>query len=128
MQDNEIIVKNWIDKSDEALIAAEKNLEIELLSTSQNRLYYAIFYIVSALAKKNNFVTAKHNQLLGWFNKEFVKSQKIDVENSRIYTKSFEFRQKNDYTFEFKPNKEKLKKDLELAKEFILKIKQLLEI
>lgn len=128
MQDNGIIIENWTYKSDEALIAAEKTLEVDLLSTAQNRLYYAIFYIVSALAKKHGFVTAKHSQLLGWFNKEFVKTQKLGTEISRIYTKSYEFRQKNDYTFEFKPNKEKLQEDLELAKNFISKIKQLLDI
>ena len=39
-----------------------------------NRLYYAMFYAVLALALYENFQTSKHAQLLVWFNKHFVKT------------------------------------------------------
>lgn len=48
-----------------------------MLSTALNRLYYAIFYAVAALAQKFNFITSKHSQLLGWFNREFIKTGKL---------------------------------------------------
>lgn len=38
-----------------------------------NRIYYGMFYMVTALAIKNKFETSKHQQLLGWFNKTFIK-------------------------------------------------------
>lgn len=107
MQDK-IIVKNWIFKSDEALNEAKINVDTNCLQSAQNRLYYAIFYAVSALAKSSGFITSKHSQLLGWFNKEFVKTGIIPKEIAKIYVETYEFRQKSDYTFSFKPNIEKI--------------------
>jgi len=35
-----------------------------MLFNAENRIYYAIYYIVSALAIKNDYSTSKHSQLL----------------------------------------------------------------
>ena len=40
-----------------------------------NRIYYGLYYAVTALAIKHRFETSKHLQLIGWFNKEFIASQ-----------------------------------------------------
>ena len=123
MQDK-IVVENWLLKSEEALQEAEVNIKTNCLQSAQNRLYYAIFYSVSALAKSKGFITSKHSQLLGWFNKEYVKAGLFSKENAKIYVETFEFRQKSDYTFSFKPNIEKLNQSLIEVKEFITEIKK----
>lgn len=123
-EDNEILVENWMYKAKEALVATEKTIAIDELSAAQNRLYYAAFYAVSALAQKNNFATAKHSQLKGWFSREFIKTGKIDGKFGKFYYKLFEFRQKSDYTFTFKPQKNDLITRLELLKEFITEIEK----
>ena len=61
---NKILVKNWLKKSVTALKDTKKNIEIKSYETAQNRLYYAIFYAVSALAKSENFITSKHSQII----------------------------------------------------------------
>ena len=119
MQDKTILINNWLEKAKEVLKSTEKNIKINELYTAQNRLYYAVFYAVSALAQKNNFATSKHSQLKGWFNREFVKTEKINSEYGELYFDLFEARQKSDYTFNFKPNKENLISDLGKVKEFI---------
>ena len=124
MHDNEILVGNWIVKSRETLQSAEKNIEINELATAQNRLYYAVFYAVSALAQKNNFATSKHSQLKGWFSREFIKTNRLDKKYGKLYFKLFESRQKSDYTFTYKPNEENLLINLGLAKEFIEEIEK----
>lgn len=125
MQDK-IIIKNWLLKSEEALNEAEVNIEMNCLQSAQNRLYYSIFYAVSALAKSKNFVTSKHSQLLGWFNREYVKTELFPKEIAKIYVETYEFRQKSDYTFSFKPIVEKLKFSLNEALIFINEIKKIL--
>jgi uncharacterized protein (UPF0332 family) len=45
-----------------------------------NRLYYAMFYSVSALCLANDFSTSSHTQLRGYFNRVFVKTGRIAVE------------------------------------------------
>jgi uncharacterized protein len=125
MQDK-IIIKNWLLKSKEALNEAEINIQMNCLQSAQNRLYYAIFYSVSALAKSKNFITSKHSQLLGWFNKEYVKTELISKEIAKIYVEMYEFRQKSDYTFSFKPRVEKLKVNFNETKFFIDNIKKII--
>lgn len=112
------IIANWLYKSDEAMSSAEQNLNLSL-STSQNRIYYAIFYAVNALARKHDFTTSKHAQLLGWFNKNFVRTGRIDTKVAKVYAESYEYRQKSDYTFAFTPKKEILEINIIEVKQFI---------
>lgn len=127
MQDKLILVNNWLTKSEEALKSTEKNIKINELYTAQNRLYYALFYATSALAQKNGFATSKHSQLKGWFNREYIKTNKFSQEYGELYFDLFEARQKSDYTFNFKPNTETLISDLEKVKEFMELIRKEIE-
>jgi uncharacterized protein (UPF0332 family) len=126
MENKLILIKNWLDKAEQALKAAQDNINLNNLETAQNRIYYSIFYAVSALSKSKDFVTSKHHQLLGWFNREFVKQGTIKKEIAQIYSDSFEFRQKTDYTISFIPEKEKIEQMLEEAKIFIDEIKKII--
>ena len=93
-----ILIQNNLEKSDEAINAAIVLLSNKLSSSALNRIYYAIFYTVSALAEKHDFCTSKHITLMKWFNKKFVYEMKtIDEDMFIIYKKAFKFRQKNDY-------------------------------
>ena len=123
---NKVIIDNWLLKSDEAYKESEINIRMNCLQSAQNRLYYAIFYAVSALAKSQGFITSKHSQLLGWFNREYVKTELFPKEIARIYVETFEFRQKSDYTFSFKLNIEKLQISLNETQIFLNKIKEIL--
>lgn len=77
--------------------------DVELLISHQryrsatNRMYYGMFYVVLALACKYDFETSKHSQLLGWFNKEFIVSDKIEPVYGKILHKAFHRRSKGDY-------------------------------
>jgi uncharacterized protein (UPF0332 family) len=46
------------------------------LVVAVNRIYYGMYYALTALALQQEFETSKHRQLIGWFNKEFVFSGK----------------------------------------------------
>lgn len=48
--DKKIIIDNAVKKSEDAINGAEYNFKNKFYTTCQNRLYYAIFYIVTALA------------------------------------------------------------------------------
>lgn len=53
----------FIEKSREALYDAEIAIENNRLDNAQNRIYYSIFYMITALAYKENFITSKHKNL-----------------------------------------------------------------
>ncbi len=126
--DKEIFVKNYLEKSQEALIDVELSLKINRLSVAQNRIYYSIFYSVMALGYFENFITSKHYPLMGWFNKKFVYEDKIfNKEMFQIYNNAYENRQKSDYSIYDKPVKSDIEKSFKDAKRFIKEVTSYIE-
>jgi uncharacterized protein (UPF0332 family) len=62
-----------------------------------NRLYYACFYVVSALLVRHGLSSSKHTGVRSLFNKHYVKTGKIPKDLARIYNDLFERRQEGDY-------------------------------
>jgi len=126
--DKEAIIKYRLERSKMTINEAKIAIENNQLFLAENRIYYSIFYIVSALAIKNNFSTSKHTQLIGWFNKNFVSTDKVSKEIGEIYKTAFENRQEGDYedftTFEL----EDVKRDFFNMLRFIEEIEKLLEV
>jgi len=126
MQDKEL-VENWLYKADRALKAVKDSLDSDNIETAQNRIYYAIFYTVSALAQSRGFVTSKHGQLIGWFNREFIKSGIFPREYGELYRNALKYRQETDYTFNSVPDKKLLQSMFEESQIFIEKVKESLQ-
>jgi len=84
-------------KSRNTLDDAKFLIENDKLPIAVNRIYYSIFYMLSALALKKDFETSNHNQLIGWFNKTFIASNKIDISYGKTAIRLFELRNKADY-------------------------------
>jgi len=89
------------------------------LRIAVNRIYYGMFYLLLALSLKNGYKTSKHQQLIGWFNKEFIKTGIIDKKYGRIIHKAFEDRSDGDYGLFVEFSKEEVVQKLEDMKEFI---------
>ncbi|GEM_PF-908808 len=118
-----ILAEISLEKADEALKDSFNNLDISL-SVSQNRAYYAIFYIVCALAYLDSFISKKHHYLMGQFNKKYIHENKVfDKSLNKIYSTLIINRERSDYSFTFKPIKESVLKDIEDAKFFIETVK-----
>jgi uncharacterized protein (UPF0332 family) len=62
-----------------------------------NRIYYGMYYALTALALKNKFETSKHGQLIGWFNKEYILSKTVDSKYGKILRNAYQNRIKGDY-------------------------------
>jgi hypothetical protein len=121
----EILLNINIEKSDEALKIADYAIREGALTTALNRIYYAVFYTVSAMAIKHDFITSKHAQMLGWFNKKFVYEEKIfSTELGGIYKKTYQFRQRSDYDTEYPTDIEQAKELLADAKVFIKAVRK----
>lgn len=62
-----------------------------------NRIYYGMYYALTAMALENKYETSKHGQLIGWSNKEFIASGKTDSKFGKILRIAFQNRTKGDY-------------------------------
>jgi len=85
------------DRAFEALAEIDKLLEHDMLATAMSRVYYSGFYIVSALLLFDGFSTSKHRQLIGFFNREYIKTHKIPLEVGSILGESYGKRVAVDY-------------------------------
>lgn len=119
-QHKSFFIENFLNKSNEAFIDVEINLKNNRLCNAQNRIYYAIFYSVIALGYVENFITSKHKQLMGWFNKKFIYEDKIfNKKMYQIYKEAYENRQEADYSFSLKPEKDMVIKSYNDSKLFV---------
>ncbi|MDR3244283.1 MAG: HEPN domain-containing protein [Elusimicrobiota bacterium] len=124
---NEILVTIAVEKSKLAIKAAQDSIKDSNLENALNRIYYSVFYIVMALAYKNDFITSKHSQLMGWFNNKFIYENKVfDDEIHQIYKKVFLYRQKGDYDLEYVPEIETVNELLLSAKKFIENVSKII--
>lgn len=90
-----------------------------------NRAYYSMFYSVLALFLKMevNIKTSKHTGIISLFDKEFIKTGKIDKHYSAILHKMFNVRQKGDYKELVEISIEEAGEYVKLAEEFLAAIK-----
>jgi uncharacterized protein len=115
-----------LSRSDEAVKDAKIAIGNNSLFNAENRIYYAIFYLVSTLASKNNFSTSKHKQLRNWFHDNFIRNGIISQEMWKIYNNAFDNRLAGDYD-DFKDfNIDQVKTDFDNMKLFCNEVKRLL--
>lgn len=91
-----------------------------------NRIYYGMFYILSALSLRYDFSTSKHQQLIGWFNKEFISSGEIDRRYGRILHNAYNNRSTGDYDDFAEFSEKDVKKSFDEMKDFVKTIRVLL--
>ena len=91
------IINYRIEQAHKTINEVDVLLKNNLLTIAVNRIYYGMFYMILALALKHEFKTSKHQQLIGWFNKSFIKTDKIDKKYGQFINDAFENRSDADY-------------------------------
>ncbi|HPI88473.1 MAG TPA: HEPN domain-containing protein [Spirochaetota bacterium] len=92
-----------------------------------NRIYYSMFYALTALAVAEGFSSGKHGRLLGWFNKQFVKAGIIDIRYSKIIFRAFSKRMDGDYEAYSEFTETEVREMLGELDDFIAEIEKLLK-
>ena len=92
-----------------------------------NRLYYACFYIVSALLFKNDFFSKTHTGTKALFFNEFIRTGIVDNKWSEHYQRLFNLRTKGDYEDLVKFDEEEIKPLIAETENFLTEIKTILD-
>lgn len=95
--DRESLINYRISQATDTIELARFLIDSKKLTVAVNRIYYGMYYALTALALKYKFETSKHQQLIGWFNKEFVSSKASDAKFGKIIRNAFQNRSKGDY-------------------------------
>lgn len=125
-EDKKALISHRVSKANDAVRDVEFLIKGKRPLLAINRVYYGIFYILSALSLKHDFHTSKHQQLIGWFNKEFVASGKLDPKYGKIIHNAYKNRSTGDYDDFAEFDEEEVKDSFEEMKELIDAIRTLL--
>lgn len=126
MIDRDVLFSYRLMQAEETLQDAQRMLEGNFTPRSiTNRAYYSLFYAVLALFLKANvdIKTSKHSGVIAIFDKEFIRTGKIDKHFSIIIHKLFNLRQKGDYKELVVLSIEEAEEYVKLAGEFLTGIK-----
>ncbi|MCK5055860.1 MAG: HEPN domain-containing protein [Candidatus Aminicenantes bacterium] len=125
--DRNTLIKYRIEKAKKAADDADFSFNNDRLQMAVNRIYYSYFYILTALALKHRFQSSKHQELIGWFNKTFVKGNIIDRKYGKFLHKAYDKRSKADYADYVQFDKEELLLMINEMNDFIKKVEILIE-
>lgn len=80
---------------------------------------------MTALALKHRFASSKHQPLIGWFNKTFLKENIIEKRYGQFLHRAYDRRSRADYADYVKFEKEEITAMYVEMKDFVKKIEEL---
>ena len=116
-----------LDRAQESLEEARLLLETGHFNGCTNRLYYACFYVVSALLLTEGKSSSKHSGVRALFDREWVNRDRVSVEIGRFYRSMFNMRQKSDYDDLVQFQEKEVHKQFEQTREVVGKLVQKVE-
>jgi len=123
-QQRNIVVSYWWEKAEDSLLSAERELDAGALVFSINRLYYALYYAVSAVLLRKEFTFSKHSGVRAAFHREIIKTGLMDTEWGRLYDQLFEDRHEGDYVALTDFDRLYVKEKLMQCRQFLLILKK----
>lgn len=91
------LARHRFARAREALAEGERLLATDSPRGAVNRLYYATFYAARALLATKERDTSKHRGVISMFQREFVKTGRVNRDLARVLPRLFEKRQRTDY-------------------------------
>ncbi|MDO9614399.1 MAG: HEPN domain-containing protein [Bacteroidota bacterium] len=120
------LIKYRLEEARETIADVQLLIDNDRLRAAVNRIYYGMFYSLLALGLAYQFETSKHQQLLGWFNKNFIHEELIDARFGKIINKASNRRTQGDYESYVEFDKAVILEMFDEMKEFISEIERFL--
>ncbi len=121
------IIQYRMERARESLEDAKFLFDRGSLNSAVNRIYYAVFYEISALLLIKELYSSRHSGVRAMFHTHFVKTGKASKKSGEFYSVIFEFRQKGDYEDFVRFDGDKIKQWLLEAEELIDEIDVLIQ-
>jgi uncharacterized protein (UPF0332 family) len=124
-EEKEALVIYRKQKAADTLNEAEGIASLGYWNAVVNRLYYACYYMVTALLAHNNFFARTHSGVIRLFGLNFVSKGLIPKDQAKFYSKLFELRQTGDYDDLYNLTEKEVKPLIEPARQFIKAIEKI---
>lgn len=117
--EREAIVSFRLQKGIETLEEAKGIATLGYWNAVANRLYYACYYVTSALLIKNKYAAQTHRGIIHLLGMHFIKKGIVSQDSGKLYSKLFELRQTGDYDDLFNLSESDVKPMISAAKKYI---------
>lgn len=87
-----------IDRSEEIFQDAKLLAENKRWRSCVNRLYYSSFHLINALLFLDGINAKSHDGLKSKFLQLYVKTNLIDIDYGKLYSRLIDWRQESDYS------------------------------
>ncbi len=114
--------------AEESLASARRELEAGELRFAVNRLYYTLFYAVSAALLDRHRSFKRHAGVRTAFHETFMKTRLLPPESGELYDQLFEERLKGDYVAMTTFERGHVEQKLEQCAEFLVRLRPLISI
>lgn len=115
-----------LKKARECLQIVSSMIEEKHYSFAINRIYYAVFYAVSALVYTKRLYPKSHAGMKALFNREFVLPGLIKHEYEKFYSAIFAKRLEADYATTFEISEANINEYYKEAENFVSLIEEML--
>lgn len=124
--ERDILIRHNRVKAHEAIEQVAWLIENQKWHLAMNRIYYGIYYMLSAVAIQEGFKTTKHQQLIGWFNKTYIKTEILERKYGQWLNQAYENRMEGDYNVLSEFSEDTVKQAFAEMQEVVAAIEKLL--
>ncbi|MDD6000944.1 MAG: HEPN domain-containing protein [Bacteroidales bacterium] len=124
--DRDSLIKLYWERSERTLADADTAISSQSWNMAANRLYYSVFYAVSALFVKDGCPIKSHRGAKTILGLRYVVTGKVSQETSRIYSQLETLRDMADYDVVFQATKADIMEYRPKVDEFISVIMSLM--
>lgn len=120
------IVRYWWERAHTSLKAAHREAAAGDYILAINRAYYALFYAVSALLLEEGRQFKRHSGVRTAFNRDFVRTGRVEERDGDLYNQLFDDRQVGDYVALTEYEAEYVQEKIEACETFLTHLRPLL--
>jgi hypothetical protein len=113
------ILRAMLAKANSKLDAAREAMRDGFFGEAASCSYYAAFHAASAVLARRGMAFSSHAQVMGAFNREFVKTGILPTETTRRIQRLFEDRQTADYDWKIRIDEATAAADLSDAESLV---------
>ena len=127
-EDKKSILKYRIEKSWLSLKEAKDVAALGYWNLAGNRIYYAVYYMASALLLDKGLKTKTHAGVIHLLGANFIAEGILDKSYGRLFSRLYELRQAGDYDDMYDATKEEVEPYFDIAEKFIRDMEKLITL
>ena len=128
IDEKKAIIKYRIQKAWNSIQEADDNARLGYWTLAASRLYYAAYYMASALLVDKGFIARSHSGVIHIIGSEFVKKDFLSKEDGRVISRLFNMRHSGDYDDLVDWTEEEVQPFFNKTKDFLARMEKLISL